>query len=77
MSNDEFRQRLEFLMQSTESLHANLQELHATVAEQGRQQRAWIERQNLIEQREAKLRRAMLQGIRAFLEGLDGEEGKP
>lgn len=34
--NADFNQRLEFLLQSTESLHASNQELHAVIAEQGR-----------------------------------------
>jgi hypothetical protein len=34
--NADFNQRLEFLLQSTESLHASNQELHAVIAEQSR-----------------------------------------
>ena len=32
----DFNQRIEFLLQSTESLHSSVQELHAASAEQGR-----------------------------------------
>lgn len=67
-------ERLQFLLQSTESLHANVQELHATVAEQSRQMEAQNTRQQAQEAREAALRHAMLKGIQAFLEGLN--EGK-
>jgi hypothetical protein len=59
-------ERLEFLLQSTESLHSSLQELST-------QQHLWIERQKAQEEKEARLRRAMLQGIRTFLEGLNGD----
>jgi hypothetical protein len=62
-------ERLEFLMQSTESLHASLQEVSA-------QQHVWIERQKIQEQKEIRLRRAMLEGIRTFLEGLNRDEGQ-
>lgn len=34
--NADFNQRLEFLLQSTESLHTSNQELHAVIAEQSR-----------------------------------------
>ena len=62
---------LEFLRQSTESLHTNVQELSAAIAEQGRQHQIWIERQKAQEEKAVRLRRAMLEGIRTFLEGLD------
>ena len=59
-------ERLQFLLQSTESLHANLQELHATVARQAEENRR-------RDAREAQLRRALLNGIEGFLRGLDGD----
>ena len=74
MTNDEMRERLEFLLQSTESLHANLQETSRQQHEWIERQKTWIERQNAQEQKEARLRRAMLQGIRTFLEELGEEE---
>jgi len=69
-------ERLEFLRQSTESLHDSVQELHATVAEQGRQQQLWIERQERLEARERKARTAITAGIAAYLDALreDGAE---
>lgn len=62
-------ERLEFLVTSTESLQLSCQELHATVAEQGRKMEAQAAK-------ERSLRRAMLQGFRAFLEGLEGDGGE-
>jgi len=73
-------ERLEFLTQSTESLHATCQELHASVAEMRAamtESRAALEAQA---RRDRNLRTAMLEGMRTFLERLDengtGEEGK-
>jgi hypothetical protein len=65
-------QRLEFLVQSTESLHASCQQLHAMMTEQARQTAARFERQ---EQREAQFRRAVLASITEYLRALDEEEG--
>ena len=62
-------ERLEFLVESTESLHVACQELHATVAEHARQIEA-------LTQKEANLTRAMLRGIRAYLEAMNGEENE-
>lgn len=69
MSIDE---RLEFLVQSTESLHANVQELHAIVAEQGRQAEARMARWDA---REKQGRQAILRAMEAYLKALDEEEG--
>jgi len=66
-------ERLEFLVQSTESLHASLQELHAMMAEQAEQTRAAAEQAKQVDARERRLRNAMLQGIQSFLQGLDDE----
>ena len=68
-------ERLEFLRQSTESLHASCQELHAAAAEHTRQLEASRIRLEAAEARESNLRIAMLQGIRTFLEGMNGGEG--
>lgn len=61
-------EKLEFLRQSTESLHASCQELHATAVEQGRQIMAEARRSQRREW-------AMLTAMEAYLEALDGEEG--
>jgi len=49
---DDFDARLRFLFQSTESLHASLQELHATISAQNEAQK---ERDRLIDNRFDKL----------------------
>ena len=59
-------QRLEFLLQSTESLHSSLQEM-------SHQMQAWSERQKALEERSGRLHHALLSGIRTFLEGLNGD----
>jgi hypothetical protein len=59
MTTDE---RLEFLVQSTESLHASLQEMHGMM-------RVQIER-------EGRLRKALLRGIAEYLTALDDGENK-
>lgn len=59
--------RIEFLAQSTESLHASMQELHATVARHAEESRK-------AQERSERLRLAMLNGIKAFLEA--DSEGK-
>jgi hypothetical protein len=59
-------ERLESLRQSTERLFQSVEELSV-------QQQIWIERQKAQEAKEARLRRTMLQGIRAFREGLNGD----
>lgn len=61
-------ERLEFLLHSTESLHASCEQLHATVAEHTRQMEAADIKAN-------NLRLALLKGIRAYLESANnGEE---
>ena len=61
-------ERLEFLLHSTESLHASCEQLHATVAEHTRQMEAADTKAN-------NLRIALLKGIRAYLESTNnGEE---
>lgn len=61
-------ERLEFLLHSTESLHASCEQLHATVAEHSRQMEAADTKAN-------NLRIALLKGIRAYLESANnGEE---
>jgi len=68
-------ERLEFLVQSTESLHASLQELHAMMAEQARaaaeQAAEQAQRMAATDARERRLRHALLRGIQEFLAGLD------
>lgn len=68
-------ERLEFLLQSTESLHASTQELHAAAAEHSRQIAAMEARQEARDVRESRLRIAMLNGIKTFLEGMNGDGG--
>ena len=63
-------ERLEFLLQSSKSLHADLQELHAFMRQQADENRRRRER-------EAKLRRAFFSGIRTLLRGLDDEGEAP
>jgi hypothetical protein len=58
-------ERLQFLVQATESLHAGLEHLHAVVAEQNRR----IEAQT---QKEERRHRAMLAAIQTYLGELDG-----
>ena len=62
-------QRLEFLLQSSRSLHANCQQLHAMMREQAEQTRQTAAC-------EAKLRRALLDAVAAFLDGLE-DDGQP
>jgi len=62
-------ERLEFLRQSTESLHDSVQELHATVAEQAR-------RQERLDRRERRTRAALGAAISAYLDALR-EDGAP
>ncbi|HEY6371124.1 MAG TPA: hypothetical protein VIX37_11135 [Candidatus Sulfotelmatobacter sp.] len=57
-------ERLEFLLTSTESLHASTQELHAMMAGQAEQMKA-------ADQKQRALQHALLAGIREFLKGLD------
>jgi prefoldin subunit 5 len=68
-------ERWEFLRQNIESLHssvqANADQLHE-LTQRMEDSRLRLEAQ---EEREARLRRAMLSGIRAYLEGLNGDEG--
>lgn len=60
-------ERLEFLLHSTESLHASCQELHATVSEQAQifavdHETTWRSQQ------------ALLRGMEAYLRALDGND---
>ena len=61
-------ERLEFLRQSTESLHASCQELHAAVAEQSRQIGQMV-------RRDERRHMAMLKAMEAYLRALNSEEG--
>ena len=72
MSIDE---RLQFLLHSTESLHASCAQLHAIVAEHSRQMEATDARQKAANIKFNNLRLALLNGIRGFLEEpTNGEE---
>lgn len=67
-------ERLEFLLKSTESLHANLEQL----IEENRRRDEENRRENRRrDERERKLRGAMLSGIAEFLRGLDGDDESP
>jgi prefoldin subunit 5 len=62
-------ERLEFLRQSTESLHASCQELHAAVAKQA-------EEHKRLDDRERHARRAIMAAVSAYLDALDeGQNG--
>lgn len=63
-------ERLEFLLKSTESLHANLEQL---IEENRRRD----EENRRRDERERKLRGAMLSGIAEFLRGLNGDDESP
>jgi hypothetical protein len=60
-------ERLEFLRQSTESLHATCQELHASVARHA-------EAQQRLDERERQGRRAIMTAMAAYLKALNGED---
>lgn len=60
-------ERLEFLVQSTESLHANLEELHAITAEHTRQLTEHTRRIELQEKRWERFDRALRAGLQAWL----------
>jgi spore germination protein YaaH len=60
-------ERLEFLRQSTESLHASCQELHATVAAQA-------EEHKRLDARERRSRQAIGAAIAAYIEALDEDD---
>ena len=65
-------ERLEFLRQSTESLHASCQELHATVARQAdamKEYRLAMERQD---GRSRQQHRAVLKAMEAYLAEMGG-----
>jgi len=72
-------ERLEFLRQSTESLHASCQELHATVARQADEMKEY---RLAMEQQDGKIRRhyrAVLKAMEAYLGEMGGngdENGK-
>jgi hypothetical protein len=62
-------ERLEFLRQSTESLHASCQELHATAVKHA-------EEYKRLDDRERRSRRAIMAAISAYLDALDeGQNG--
>ena len=66
-------ERLEFLLHSSESLHSNLQELHAVASEHDRQIEALVK---LTEQNERRWQRVMRVLRDALDAGLkDNEEG--
>ncbi len=60
-------ERLEFLVQSTESLHASCQELHATVAQQAES----FAKDHLATERNHE---ALLTGMLAYLRALNGTD---
>jgi hypothetical protein len=64
-------ERLEFLLNSTESLHATCQELHATIAEEAAERKRTDAR---IDANERAARKAVLVGMAAYLQALDGED---
>lgn len=57
-------ERFQFLLTSTESLHASCRELHAAAAESRRQAEAQTAEMH-------KQSRAMVAAIRAYLEGME------
>jgi hypothetical protein len=57
-------ERLQFLVQSTESLHSSCQKLHAMMRQQAEENRA-------RDGEHQKLRKAIVQGIAAYLAALD------
>jgi len=67
-------ERLQFLLTSTESLHASCQELHAAAAEQRRQSEEQSQQLNRESRRLHRLHAALLASIRAFLEAPDDPE---
>ena len=69
-------ERLEFLLTSSESLHASCQELHATMEEQGRRLRELDERERRHWQR---IRSSLRAALEAWLEedGDSDEEAAP
>lgn len=70
-------ERLEFLLHSTESLHASCEQLHAIVSEHTRQMEASIARQNAADTKANNLRIALLKGIQTYLETMNGNEEPP
>jgi septal ring factor EnvC (AmiA/AmiB activator) len=70
--------RLRFLVTSTESLHAQSQELHQTVARQAdeqvrlaAEQARQFQRSEKLNQELVKHQRAMIAAMRAYLEGME------
>ena len=63
-------ERLEFLTQSTESLHATCQELHAAIAREAEERKA---RDLQIDLRERHGRQAIIAAIAVYLQELNGE----
>lgn len=78
MSNDEMTidERLKFLLTSTESLHASVQELSATQARQIEEHDKRYQEQQQENAKQRQHQRAMLAAIRAYLEGLENGEGR-
>ena len=68
---DDFKERIEFLLKDSESLHANLQELHARVADNTRHIEALTLRADRNEQRREKLGRAIAAGLQEWLDDDD------
>jgi len=68
---DDFRERIEFLLKDSGSLHANLQELHARVADNARHIEALTQRADRNEQRWEKLGRAIAAGLQEWLNDND------
>jgi len=68
-------ERLEFLRQSTESLHASCQELHAAITRQAEENQRQAKAQ---EEKHQRMRRAILQAIAAYLreDGIGEKDGE-
>ena len=66
-------ERLELLRHSTESLHASCQELHAAAIKHAEEMAEFRRQQERLDQRERSGRRAILAGIAAYLEELNGD----
>ena len=66
-------ERLEFLLHSSESMHSNLQELHAIAAEHDRQIEALLKLTEQTERRWQRVMRVLRDALDAGLK--DNEEG--
>ena len=71
----DIEERLEFLRQSTESLHASCQELHAAAVKHAEEMVELGRRQERLDERERRGRQAIVAGIAAYLETLNGKDG--